>query len=548
MAKRHTDTQNQLFISPFRIYVHLRKETLHLVPLFTQLNEDPVFTRGIFRIVMLPVEITDNVKIVFNPLFEEFVNQTHDKNFNERDVIYSLYDLRQPTFESINFPDPTAEDSIRELMYDLTADLEDDVKKGIVKMLKTAGGYQGSARPNPNIIMRSVEESLTAVCDAEDGPDKEQIREISAMILKGSSSSRCIAKLEDTFGLSVWQKLDSQLRPDGDVNTSDQYMFSFFETGGLACPPKVRLIKTPKDRQTKTHCRYIIEAEIHRRPSKLITFEHTNSFAIYTWLILQSGELFFLGKSETKEAINAVVLALFGQSFAQQFKITSSLTEPHYDTKGNLNLQHLQQAVTNANRDIVNAYMPKMPVGRPGKDSEKMDPKQKAAWEKKIKSWVSPIMVQSNAGKDSGRFVPLPSHSVEICPEFMIEYHQIMFGNKPDWNFVGIYMPIECQGERHKQYDNLKLYLNGDHKTPSVRQAASNYDFDIHAIESAMKTHEEKVKELSSKVYVMVHDILEGKKEISDNLEQIRFYISDSITTREELSQYVHEKEKTLST
>lgn len=87
MAKQHTDSQNQLFISPFRIYVHLRVETLHLVPLFTQLNEDPEFTRGIFSIAMLPTDITDNVKIVFNPLFAEFVNLTHDKNFNERDSL-----------------------------------------------------------------------------------------------------------------------------------------------------------------------------------------------------------------------------------------------------------------------------------------------------------------------------------------------------------------------------------------------------------------------------------------------------------------------------
>lgn len=91
MALIFEDRRYELIISPFRIYVKLRPETAHIVPLLTELNNDPEFTHGLFHIVALPIDICNNVNKSYSLLFNDLANL--DKELNERDVICRQYDI-----------------------------------------------------------------------------------------------------------------------------------------------------------------------------------------------------------------------------------------------------------------------------------------------------------------------------------------------------------------------------------------------------------------------------------------------------------------------
>lgn len=549
MARQHKDSRHELDISPFRIYVKLRPETEHLDGFFSSLNDDPVFTRGgLFHVVTLPSDICANVRKTYHPLYDELVNVAGDKNFNERDVIYRSYELRDLLFESVNFPDPSDLEGIRKTMFNITEEQEEEVRNGIVRMLKASAGNKPSQRNNPHLVMQSIQETLReALADSADTEPDGKIAELSDYVSSCVRMSRCVDAIEETLGKEIWLRIDETLRYQGDPETSDRAMFSFFRTGGIAFPPKVRLVRTPEEIRTKTHSRYIISVQSRgMMQPRYVSFEHSDSFAIYTWLLLNPGTLFSAGEAGNNNSILSVIQALNGRSYVSNSNIYSTLTKPLTSINGTPSYQRLQQAMTNANRDIIDAFMPLKQKGRPAKDAEKPDRQQKAAREEQAKKKASVLLVDSCTGRDSRRFIPLASEYIEICDEFRKDFHDTYLDGKPDWNFIRIYMPQEIGGDRYLLYTQLCSYAKGETEDPEDRNAAAVYDFDDTRISEAIGRYEEKLCSVSSDVCLAASRVKNGR-EGEEDWELIRRYISPEMSSREDLMKYVTGKENGLS-
>lgn len=549
MARQHKDPRHELDISPFRIYVKLRPETEHLDGFFSSLNDDPAFTRGgLFHVVTLPSDICAGVRKTYHPLFDELVNVAGDRDFNERDVIYRNYELRDLLFESVNFPDPSDLDGIRKTMLDITEEQEEEVRNGIVRMLKASAGNKPSMRNNPHLVMQSIQETLCeALADNADAELDPKIAELADYVSGCVRLSRCVDAIEEALGKEIWLRIDQTLRYQGDPDTSDRAMLSFFRTGGIAFPPKVRLVRTPEEIRTKTHSRYIISVQSRgMMQPRYVSFEHSDSFAIYTWLLLNPGTLFTAGEAGNSNSILAVIQALNGRSFVSNSTIYSNLTMQQTDSKGYPSYQRLQQAMTNANRDIVDAFMPVKQRGRPAKDAEKLDRQQKAAREEQARKKALALLVDSCTGRDSRRFIPLSAGFIEICDEFRKDFHDTYLDGKPDWNFIRTYMPEETGGDRYRLYIQLCRYAKGETEDPEDRNAAAVYDFDDARISEAIDRYEEKLSSVASDVYLAVSRVRNGN-EGEEDWELIRRYISPELSSREALLDYVSGKEAGLS-
>lgn len=550
MARQHKDPRHELDISPFRIYVKLRPETEHLDGFFSSLNDDPVFTRdGLFHVVTLPSDICAGIRKSYHPLFDELVNVAGDKNFNERDVIYRNYELRDLLFESVNFPDPSDLEEIRKTMFDITEVQEEEVRNGIVRMLKASSGrLKPSQRNNPHLVMQSIQETLRdALCDHADPAQDAKISELSEYVSSCVRLSRCVDAIEEALGKRIWHRIDETLRYQGDPDASDRAMLSFFRTGGIAFPPKVRLVRTPEEIRTKTHNRYIISVQLRGMiQPRYVSFEHSDSFAIYTWLLLNPGTLFSAGEAGNNNSILAVIQALNGRSFVSNSSIYSNLTMQQTDSKGYPSFQRLQQAMTNANRDIVDAFVPGKQRGRPAKDAERIDKQLKAAKEEQAKKKVLALLVDSCTGRDSRRFIPLDAGCIEICDEFRKDFHDTYLDGKPDWSFIRTYMPQETGGDRYLLYTQLCRYAKGETEDPDDRNAAAVYDFDDARISEAIGRYEEKLSSVSSDVCLAVSHVRNGN-DGEENWELIHRYISPDLSSREALLDYVSGKEAGLS-
>lgn len=549
MARQHKDPRHELDISPFRIYVKLRPETEHLDGFFSSLNDDPAFTRGgLFHVVTLPSDICAGVRKTYHPLFDELVNVAGDRDFNERDVIYRNYELRDLLFESVNFPDPSDLDGIRKTMLDITEEQEEEVRNGIVRMLKASAGNKPSMRNNPHLVMQSIQETLCeALADNADAELDPKIAELADYVSGCVRLSRCVDAIEEALGKEIWLRIDQTLRYQGDPDTSDRAMLSFFRTGGIAFPPKVRLVRTPEEIRTKTHSRYIISMQSRgMMQPRYVSFEHSDSFAIYTWLLLNPGTLFTAGEAGNSNSILAVIQALNGRSFASNSNIFSTLTKPLTSPTGAPSYQRLQQAMTNANSDIVDAFMPVKQRGRPAKDAEKLDRQQKAAREEQARKKALALLVDSCTGRDSRRFIPLSAGFIEICDEFRKDFHDTYLDGKPDWNFIRTYMPEETGGDRYLLYTQLCRYAKGETEDPEDRNAAAVYDFDDARISEAIDRYEEKLSSVASDVCLAVSRVRNGN-EGEEDWELIRRYISPDLSSREALLDYVKGKEAGLS-
>lgn len=549
MARQHKDPRHELDISPFRIYVKLRPETEHLDGFFSSLNDDPVFTRdGLFHVVILPSDICTGVRKSYHAMFNELVNVAGDRNFNERDVIFRKYELRDLLFESVNFPDPSDLNKIRETMFKFTEEQEEEVRDGIVRMLKASAGNKPSQRNNPHLVMQSIQETLReALPDSADPELDARIAELSDYVSNCVRTSRCVDAIEEALGKDIWLRIDETLRYQGDPETSDRAMLSFFRTGGIAFPPKVRLVRTPEEIRTKTHRRYIISVQSRgMMQPKYVSFEHSDSFAIYTWLLLNPGTLFSAGEAGNSNSILAVIQALNGRSFVSNSTIYSNLTMQQTDSKGYPSYQRLQQAMTNANRDLVDAFMPAKSKGRPAKDAEKVDKQLKAAREEQARKRVLALLVDSCPGRDSRRFIPLPAGYIEICDEFRKDFHDTYLDGKPDWNFIRTYLPLEIGGERYLRYTRLCRYAKGETGDPEDRNAAADYDFDDARISEDISRYEEKLSSVASDVCLAVSRVRNGSDGEGDWV-LIRGYISPELSSREALLDYVSGKEAGLS-
>lgn len=548
MARQFNDPRYELTISPFHIYVKLRPETAHIAPLLTELNNDPEFTHGIFHIVALPVDICNNVNKTYSPLFNELVNVTKDGDFNERDVIYRQYELRDLIFETVNFKDPSNMEEIRDTLYRITAEQEEDIHNGIVRMLKASGGFMSSQKHNPHLTRLSIKEILKAAIGVHDPDMTRQIDEITDLVLNSVRMGKCVDAIEDTFGKEIWMKIDEQIRNDGNPETSDRAIFSFFRTGGIAFPPRVKLVKTPEDKRTKAHSRYIIRMwrEANLSP-RYITFEHLDSFAIYTWFLMNPGQSFLSTDFENNSFILAVIQALHGRGLIiENQNINAYLTNKQLDSKGCYSFQKLQQAMTNANSDIVDAFMPKGLRGRPAKDAEKPDKKQKAANKEKIRAKLASVLIDSNIGRDNGRFIPLPAEYIEICDEFKKDFHDNYLNGKPDWKFVKIFMPLEMEGDRYKLYEHLCSYLYGDKEKPEDRSAAAKFEYNKEQMEEFIKKYEEEIYSVSLDVYEAARRICEDNPEEGD-MERVSKYISPEVTDKMNLQQRIQKQESELT-
>lgn len=427
---KHSDKRKELDISPFRIYILLRPETEHLVSLFEELNEDPLFTYGVFHIVVLPSSVTNNAIGIVNDLYYEWVNVERSATFRERDVIYRYYG-DSFEFGSNHFADPTDYDAVRSALLQISQDLINRAKNGIVEQLKHSSGVLSSCAPRSRSEERSIKKVLFEATKDYGMDNCLEMSKIAAdNVAHLAWTGDVIKYLEETYGSIIWESLNEVLRGAGDAEVSDCAIKNFFSTGGIAFPPRVRIEKSKKGDPSITHGRFSITLlnSLGHLP-KEVHFQHTDSFAVYVWLLLNPQAIWDYSNRKKadldKDRIRALVKVLFGYLIADPDKLVETLTKPR-ERDGKLSYQSLQDAMNHANDDLIRAFELKVPIGRPLRGTPQVTSEQKKAMKEKARVKAMPYLIQNKPGREIGRYIVIPSGNIEICEDFLREYEECL--------------------------------------------------------------------------------------------------------------------------
>lgn len=547
---KHSDPKKELNLSPFRIYALIREETKHLVHLYDELNADPNFTFGVFQIVVINTSIANYELGIHNSLFSEWINVKGDPNFRGRDVIYRFYG-NEFTFGSNHFMNANNPDIVRNAMYQISKDLINRIKNGIVEDIKHYNGVLDSlARDDRQIFLLLFH--LSSRLSSKITLDFDELKEIENKITNTIYSIEVIDILENYFGKDVWIPLAELLeRTNKNVRDSDNALTAFLSTGGMTSFPKITLSKSAKTEISNTHARYSIFVDGLSYPitGTQVKFEHTNSFAVYVWLLLQARETWVYKMKEeiektSKRFKRALIRTLFGEHFDDEEKLVNLMSERQTGEDGKRSFQSLQQAMSNANRDIINCFMSPKPKGRPSKERILS---QEEEWRNAEREYVEKkcnvILIQNKSGRGNGRFIIVPKQNIEVCAEFYLEFLSHLYKDGIDSKFIHLYLPTLKETEEWKQYVALKGYICKGTK-PSVLNLAV-FDYSIEKVKQYINKYETEIFEKAcNNRKFLVHCINNGSEKI---IHELNRKMDINFSSREEIREYLYSHESEIN-